>query len=192
MVIGDEVQSGFGRLGDGLWGFARHRIVPDIVTMGKPIANGFPVGAVVSSAAVLDDFGSRMRYFNTFGGSPALIAAAHATWDTLHDERLVERSSAVGRRLLEGLRATVGDDDRVGDMRGSGLFLGIDIVDRDSREPDTNTTVALVDALRGRGVIIGASGRHNNTLKVRPPLPFDDADADRFTTALSDALRALA
>ncbi len=187
LYIADEVQPGFGRLGHGLWGFSRHGVVPDIVTMGKPMGNGMPIAAMAAKQELVDAFGERGRYFNTFGGTPVSIAAAQAVLDVIRDENLISHALEVGRYLLAGLTLVAESHDAVGEIRGAGLFVGVDIVDGD--EPDEPRTVALVNELRRRHVLIGASGLANNTLKVRPPLPFDTADADRFLTEFDGALR---
>ncbi|WP_345069700.1 aspartate aminotransferase family protein [Leifsonia kafniensis] len=174
----------------GLWGFARHTIVPDIVTLGKPMGNGMPIAAMLARRDLVDAFGAEMRYFNTFGGNPVSIAAAQATLDVVRDEHLPQNATAVGRYLVSQLTALAGTAAEIGDIRGAGLFIGVDIVDAHG-QPDEARTVALLNELRRRHVLIGASGLANNTLKVRPPLPFSISDADRFLTELEGALTTL-
>jgi len=192
VFIADEVQPGFGRLGredasGSLWGFARHDVEPDLVTLGKPMGNGHPVAAVVARPELVDAFAARGRYFATFGGNSVSIAAAQATLDVVRDERLPEHAARVGAELLAALRAI--DDPRIGAVRGAGLFLGVDLVDGGGR-PDEPLALDVVNALRERRILLAASGPDNHTLKIRPPLVFDDADADRLVTELTAVLQA--
>ena len=184
LFIADEVQPGFGRLGHGMWGFDRYGVSPDLVTVGKPMANGHPVAAVMSRRDYTEQFGRSVRYFNTFGGNTVSVAAAQATFDVLRDEGLIENSRAIGERLLGQLRGI--DSPLLGDIRGAGLFIGVTL-ERDGR-PATAETLAVVNELRQRRVLLAASGVHNNILKIRPPLPFDAADSDRLVTELQRAL----
>ncbi len=193
LVIADEVQPGFGRLGateaePGLWGFLRHGLDPDLVTIGKPMANGLPVAGVVARRDLMAAFGERERYFNTFAGTPVSVAAARATWDVLHDEQLPQHAARIGAELRASLRELAARHDRLRAPRGSGLYLAVDIVDATSGAPDSRTAVALVSALRQRRILISASGRENASLKLRPPLPFSSADAARFASELDAAL----
>jgi 4-aminobutyrate aminotransferase-like enzyme len=187
LFIADEVQPGFGRLGSAerLWGFERADLVPDLVTPGKPMGNGHPVAAVVARPELTAAFAAQSRYFNTFGGNPVAIAAAQATLDVLRDEDLPGNAGRVGTRLAEGIRSL----PFVAEVRGSGLFLGVDLVGPDGT-PDAGFTLDVVEAMKQRRVLIATAGAANTTLKIRPPLPFDDADADRLLEALSAVLHA--
>ena len=176
LVIADEVQPGFGRLGHGMWGFARHGFVPDLVTVGKPMGNGQPIAAVMAPHALIDEFNRHSRYFNTFGGSSVSIAAAQATLDVLRDEQLIDNARDVGAYLLDELRRMP-----FLEVRGTGLFIG-------ARLESADRAVATVNALRDRRVLLSASGAENDTLKIRPPLPFSRADADRLLTELAAVL----
>ena len=192
LYIADEVQAGFGRLGHGLWGFTRHdsalgAVVPDLVTVGKPMGNGMPIGGVVARRDLVDAFAAHGRYFSTFGGTAVSIAAAQAVLDIIHDEGLIENARAVGEYLTAGLAMLAGFHESLGEVRGAGLFLGVDLVHGES--PDEATTLVVVNELRRRGVLLGASGAALNTLKIRPPLCFSLADADRFLSELDSALR---
>ncbi|MBF4460083.1 aminotransferase class III-fold pyridoxal phosphate-dependent enzyme [Pseudoclavibacter sp. VKM Ac-2867] len=185
--IADEVQPGFGRLGPRMWGFARHDIVPDIVTMGKPMGNGIPVSGMAARPEVLEPFATNIPYFNTFGGNPVAISAAQAVLDVLRDEGLPERAASVGDQLRAAIRSV--GDARIGDVRGAGQFTGVEIVsDASSKEADGVTALALVNALREHRVLTSTAGPSNNVLKVRPPLSFQENDIDRFTDALAAAL----
>ena len=170
LFIADEVQPGFGRLGTGMWGFDRYELVPDLVTVGKPMANGHPVAAVLARPELIEEFGKRVRYFNTFGGNTVSIAAAQATLDVLREERLIENARDIGAYLKTELA-------RFGTVRGEGLFIGVELENEER-------ALSVVNDLRNRGVLLAASGPLNNVLKVRPPLPFSREDADLLLTEL--------
>ncbi|WP_223567774.1 aspartate aminotransferase family protein [Agrobacterium tumefaciens] len=189
LFIADEVQPGFGRTGQ-MWGFARHGIVPDLVLMGKPMGNGLPIGGVVARPEVLGEFAATARYFNTFGGNPVCCAAAHATLSVIEDEGLAENSLNVGNYLQRGLRERTAGLAAVGDIRGAGLFVGLDFVkDSRTREPDGDLGLFVVNALRDRNILISASGVEGNVLKIRPPLPFATEHADIFLDAFEHVIR---
>jgi 4-aminobutyrate aminotransferase-like enzyme len=192
VFIADEVQAGFGRTGDAMWGFQRHSIVPDIVTMGKPMGNGYPVAAMVAKPAVLAPFGEQCRYFNTFGGSPVAMAAARAVLEVIAEERLQARALDTGRYLRNALVALSEKFEVIGEVRGAGLFIGVElVVDRTARTPASELTTRLVNELRRRRVLISASGPHANVLKIRPPLPFGRAEADLLMRELEASLALL-
>ena len=184
LFIADEVQPGFGRLGTGMWGFDRVPLVPDLVTIGKPMGNGHPVAAVMARRDLIDSFGREVRYFNTFGGNTVSIAAAQATLDVVRDEELTSNARVIGDRLLSGLREM--RHELISEVRGAGLFIGVEL--RRDGQPATVETLAVVNELRQRRVLLAASGVDNNILKIRPPLPFDAADADRLLTELDAVL----
>jgi 4-aminobutyrate aminotransferase-like enzyme len=189
LMIADEVQSGFARSGERFWGYQRHGADPDIVTVGKPMGNGFPVAGVVIVHDVVADFGRDTRYFNTFGGNTMAIAAAQATFDVIREEELQANAGAVGAVIREGLLKLADRYQQIGDVRGAGLYLGIEIVvDRQSREPDGRLAAAIVNGLRERRVLISATGSAGNTLKIRPPLVFSPDDAAWLLQALEDTL----
>jgi 4-aminobutyrate aminotransferase-like enzyme len=186
LYIADEVQPGFGRNGDGWWGFQRHGIVPDIATVGKPMGNGVPISAAIFRPELLTEFGARIRYFNTFGGSTVSIAAAQAVLDVIRDEDLIKNARTVGAYLLDALQELSADSDHVAQVRGAGLFIGMDIVaDRESKSPDGALAAKIVNGMRERRVLISASGPLGNVLKIRPPLPFTTGDADRLLEELA-------
>ena len=186
LFIADEVQPGFGRLGHGMWGFDRYGLTPDLITVGKPMANGHPVAAVMARAELVDAFGRDVRYFNTFGGNTVSIAAAKATLEVLRDEQLIANARITGDRLLRELRAI--DSDLIAEVRGAGLFIGVEL--RRDGAPATTETLAVVNEMRKRRVLLAASGVENNILKIRPPLPFSGEDCDRLLTELTAALAA--
>ena len=192
LFIADEVQPGFARTGTAMWGFQRHGVVPDIVTLGKPMGNGLPIGGVIASAEVLDEFARTARYFNTFGGNPVCCAAALAVLDVITDEGLQENARLVGDYLQAGLRRIAAADSRIGQVRGAGLFIGVDFVRApDSREPDPATALAMVNQLRRLRVLISASGPLGHVLKIRPPLPFSKGDGAEFLACFERALATL-
>ncbi|WP_369370069.1 aspartate aminotransferase family protein [Promicromonospora sp. Populi] len=191
VFIADEVQPGFGRTGDAMWGFARHGVVPELVTLGKPMAAGIPVSAVAAQADVLAAFGDHIPYFNTYGGNPVSMAAAQAVLDILQEDRLQEQAADVGARMLAALRDVAADHPRVGDVRGAGLYVGVDMVaDPKTKAPDVAAALDVVEALRERRILTSVCGP-GNVLKLRPPLVFDDQDLDRLIDGFTDALTAL-
>ena len=188
LFIADEVQPGFGRTGT-MWGFARHGVEPDIVTMGKPMGNGHPVAGLAIRPELLERFGRTVRYFNTFGGNPVSAAAGLAVLEVLRDEGLPANAAAVGAHLMEGLRALASRHAIIGHVRGAGLSIGCELVrDHGTREPATAETARIVNALRERRVLISASGPGANTLKIRPPLCLTRDQADIFLGALDEVL----
>lgn len=185
LFIADEVQSGFARSGERFWGFQRHGADPDIVTMGKPMGNGFPVAAAAMVPEVVAAFGRDTRYFNTFGGNTMALAAARATFDVIRDLDLLANADRVGAIIRRDIAELADRYEIIGDVRGAGLYIGVEIVtDRDSRTPDGSTAAALVNGLRERRVLISATGFSGNTLKIRPPLVFSASDAARLLDAL--------
>ncbi|MEO7795855.1 MAG: aminotransferase class III-fold pyridoxal phosphate-dependent enzyme, partial [Thermoanaerobaculia bacterium] len=185
LCIADEVQTGFGRTGDTFWAFERYGVVPDIVVLGKPIANGYPMGAVVTTPEIAAAFANGMEFFSTFGGSTAACAAALATLDVVEEEGLQANAQRIGRHLLDGLRKLEERHERIGDVRGAGLFLGVELVrDRATREPAGEEAGAIANKMRDRGVLLGTDGPHHNVLKIRPPLCFSAGDADLLLQSL--------
>lgn len=191
LYVADEVQPGFGRTGEAMWGFLRHDLTPDLVVMGKPMGNGFPIGGVVVKPALLDEFGTTNGYFNTFGGNPVAAAAGLAVLETIEVEGLQENARETGAYLAVEISALSRRHEAIGDVRGAGLYLGVEIVtDQASREPDKAATTAIVNGMRERNVLIGTAGKFGNVLKIRPPLCFNLENADTLVRALSDTLAA--
>ena len=189
IYIADEVQPGFGRTGESMWGYQRYGVVPDVVTLGKPMANGHPVSGVVARAELATEFAGKVMYFNTFGGNPVSCAAASAVLDVLEKEQLQENARVVGEYALAGLERLKGKHDLIGDVRGRGLFFGAELVkDRRTRPPAPDETKRVVNAMRERGVLISRIGVHDNVLKIRPPMPFSKENADLLLATLDDAL----
>jgi 4-aminobutyrate aminotransferase-like enzyme/Ser/Thr protein kinase RdoA (MazF antagonist) len=189
VCIADEVQVGFGRLGTHFWGFETQDVVPDIVVLGKPIGNAFPLAAVVTTPEIAASFNNGMEFFSTFGGNPVACAAGLAVLDVLEEEHLQENALRVGGYLIARLKSLQEKHALIGDVRGSGLFLGADlVVDRETREPAPNQASYVVNRLRERGILAGTDGPHDNVIKLRPPLIFSQADADLFVTTLDAVL----
>ncbi len=185
VCIADEVQVGFGRVGTHFWGFETQGVVPDIVTMGKPIGNGFPLAAVVTTRAIADAFASGPEYFNTYGGNPVSLAAGMAVLDVLAEEKLQENALHVGAVLKAGLKWLQIDHALIGDVRGSGLFLGIELVaDRVTRRPAPGPAAYLAERMREEGVLLSVDGPDKNVLKIKPPLCFTTADAELLVETL--------
>ena len=187
VFIADEVQSGFARTGEAMWGFLRHGVVPDLVTMGKPMGNGLPIAAMAARADVLDAFARGVPYFNTFGGNPVTMAAAAAVLDVIEDEKLMVNAAKVGGRLRDELTALARDHPRIGDVRGAGLYIGVEMIS-ETGEPDRAGARAVVNAMRERRVLISVCGHHGNVLKIRPPLVFSGSDVDWFCTEFAGML----
>jgi 4-aminobutyrate aminotransferase-like enzyme len=189
VCIADEVQVGFGRLGSHFWGFETQNAVPDIVVLGKPIANGFPCSAVVTTPEIAAAFASGMEFFSTFGGNPVSCAAGLAVLEVLRDEHLQQNALEIGSAWLADLAHLQPRFPLIGDVRGLGLFLGLDLVtDRESRAPATRQADYIVNRLREKGILAGTDGPHHNVIKLRPPLIFSSEDACRFTSALAEVL----
>jgi len=189
LCIADEVQTGFARLGTHLWGFETQGVVPDIVVLGKPIGNGFPLGAVVTTREIATAFDNGMEFFSTFGGNPVACAAGLAVLDVLEQDGLQARARRVGEHLLAALRDLQDRRALIGDVRGSGLFLGVELVrDRATLEPATDEASYVVDRLRELGVLAGTDGPFGNVLKLRPPLIFSETDASLFVRRLDEVL----
>jgi 4-aminobutyrate aminotransferase-like enzyme/Ser/Thr protein kinase RdoA (MazF antagonist) len=190
VCIADEVQVGFGRLGTHFWGFETQGVFPDIVVLGKPIGNGFPLAAVITTAEIAESFNNGMEFFSTFGGNPVACAAGLAVLDVLEEQHLQERALQAGAYLMRSLKSLQERYTLIGDVRGSGLFLGIDLVlDRDTRAPAPLQASYVVNRLRNCGILTGTDGPHHNVIKLRPPLVFSQADADLFVRTLAAILQ---
>ncbi len=192
LCIADEVQVGFGRVGSHLWGFEAQGAVPDIVTLGKPIGNGHPLAAVVTTAAVADAFDNGMEYFNTFGGNPVSCAVGMAVLDVVRDEALQDNARQVGEHFLTTLRQVADRHPMIGDVRGRGLFLGVELVrDATTLEPAAQEAGQVIEAMKRQGILLSTDGPLHNVLKIKPPLVVDRRDAERFAETLDRSLTAL-
>ncbi len=190
LFIADEVQPGLGRTGHHFWGFEMDEVVPDIVTMGKPMGNGHPLAATAVRRPLLDEFTKHAHYFNTFGGNPVSAAAGLAVLDVLEEEALQRNALVTGHYLGEGIRALAARHPVIGDVRGDGLFKAVELVeDRTVRTPAADAARAIMNRLKEKGVLTGVIGRHGNILKLRPPMVFTKQHADRFLEAFDEVLR---
>jgi len=189
LFIADEVQPGFGRTGEHIWGFQRHGVIPDIVTLGKPMGNGQPVAGLLATADALAEFGKNSRYFNTFAGNTVSCAAALAVLDTIEKESLVQHAARVGNILRDGIADLATRHEAIGDVRGVGLFVGVELVsDRASRTPDRELTTRVVNRMRDKGVLLSACAMGHNVLKIRPPLVLSSEQAGIVIETLDEAL----
>jgi len=187
IFVADEVQPGFGRTGDAMWGFLRHDIVPDLVTIGKPMGNGYPMAGLIARPEIIADFGRNARYFNTFGGNPVAAAAGQAVLDVIEEQDLIANARTVGAYLRESLKEYANHSPLISAVRGAGLFIGVDVMD--GGNPSARAAARIVNGLRERHVLISASGPHANVLKIRPPLVFSHANACRFLEVFDETLK---
>lgn len=185
LIIADEVQPGFGRLGSHWWGHEKLGFAPDIVTLGKPMANGHPVAATITRPEILETFQDAFKYFNTFGGNPVSAAAAMATLDIIEDENLLDNTLNVGNYALSELQHLADKYAVIADLRGSGLFMGVELMRGD--KPATGLAQNMVNAMRRRRVLISTMGRHDNTLKIRPPCVFSRENVDQLIEVLDNS-----
>lgn len=189
VCIADEVQTGYGRIGTHFWAFEAHGVAPDIVVMGKPIGNGHPIGAVVTTAEIADSFNNGMEFFSTFGGNPVSCAVGLEVLRVVLEEQLQQHALQVGKRMLEGLRLFMDRFPLVGDVRGSGLFLGVELVrDRTTLKPAAEEASFIANRMRDYGILLGTDGPHHNVVKIRPPMPFDEHNADFLVATLAEVL----
>ncbi len=188
LCIADEVQPGFARTGP-MWGFLHDDVVPDIVTFGKPAGNGFPLAGIITSREIMNEFERRNAYFNTFGGSPVAAAVGGAVLDEIENHDLCNRVAKVGDHLQVLLERLMDKHRSIGDVRGRGLYRGVELVtDRDTKEPATDLARQIPDAMKEAGVLMGITGSRGNVLKIRPPLVFDEANADQLAETLDSVL----
>ena len=184
VCIADEVQTGYGRVGTHFWAFEKYNVVPDIVVLGKPIGNGHPIGAVITTREIADSFDNGMEFFSTFGGNNVSCAIGLKVLEVVQEEKLQAHALGVGDRLLTGLRALKQRHEIIGDVRGSGLFIGVELMR--NVEPATVEANRIVNRMRERGILLGTDGPHHNVLKIRPPMPFSNTDADFLLTTLEE------
>ena len=190
LFIADEVQTGLGRLGNHMWAFEQQGLQPDIVVLGKPIGNGHPMGAVITRKDIADSFSNGMEFFSTFGGSTVSCAAGKAVLEVMEAENLPNRAAQSGAMLLEGLTSLFAHTPLNVDVRGLGLFLGIEVCHEDGT-PATELVGDFVNAMRQQRVLMGSDGPHDSVLKIRPPICFDEADATFFLEAMDDSMKAV-
>jgi len=190
VCIADEVQTGCGRAGDHFWAFSAHGVVPDIVTIGKPIGNGHPLAAVVTTQAIADAFRNGMEYFNTFGGNPVSCAIGLEVLKVIRDEGLQENSLTIGNYLKSGLISLMDQFEIIGDVRGPGLFIGFELVkDRFTREPATKEASYLANRMRDKGILMSTDGPFNNVIKIKPPIIFSKTNSDVLLNSIGQVLK---
>jgi 4-aminobutyrate aminotransferase-like enzyme len=186
VCIADEVQTGYGRIGTHFWGFEYYGVVPDIVVLGKPIGNGHPIGAVITTPEIARSFANGMEFFSTFGGNTVSCAIGLAVLRVVQEEKLQAHALEVGARLIDGLRELQPKHELIREVRGSGFFIGVELVK--DEKPATAAADEIVNRMRDEGILLGTDGPHHNVLKIRPPMPFSAADADHFLNTLSRVL----
>lgn len=187
ICIADEVQTGYGRIGTHFWAFEHYGAVPDIVALGKPIGNGHPIGAVITTREIADSFNNGMEFFSTFGGNTVSCAIGLAVLQVVQEEQLQKHALAVGNHLLEGLKELQRHYEFIREVRGSGLFIGVELI-KDNK-PATVEAEAIVNQMRDEGILLGTDGPYHNVLKIRPPMPFSHADADLLLGVLGRAIQ---
>ena len=189
VCIADEVQVGFGRIGEKFWGFQLQDVVPDIVVMGKPIGNGHPLAAIVVTDKIADAFNNGMEYFNTYGGNPVSMTAGLAVLDVIHNEEMQQHALETGNYLMDGLKQLMKKYPIIGDVRGHGLFIGVELVkDRKTLEPAVPEIDIIVEKMKARGYLLSTDGPLHNVLKIKPPLPFNKRNADEMLQYLDEIL----
>ncbi|PWT95217.1 MAG: aspartate aminotransferase family protein [Blastocatellia bacterium] len=189
VCIADEVQTGYGRIGTHFWGFEKYDVQPDVVVMGKPIGNGHPIGAVVTTPSIAASFDNGMEFFSTFGGNTVSGAVGLTVLDVVQEEKLQGHALDTGEQLIGDLHGLMNRHEIIGDVRGSGLFIGVELVtDRRTREPATSFADAVVNRMRDEHILFGTDGPFHNVLKIRPPMPFDSNNAERLVTTLDRVL----
>lgn len=192
LCIADEVQVGFGRVGEKFWGFELQGVEPDIVVLGKPIGNGHPLAAVVLTEEVAAAFNNGLEYFNTYGGNPVSMETGIAVMNVIRDEELQQRALETGDFLIEGLKKLMEKHAIIGDVRGKGLFVGAELVrDRETLEPAVPEIDVIVEQMRDRGFLISTDGPFHNVLKIKPPMAFNIENATSFLANLDEVLAGL-
>ena len=192
VVIADEVQPGFGRTGAAMWGHQLSGFTPDIVTLGKPMGNGYPIGGVVTTQEIMHAFRTKNLYFNTFGSNPVACAAGLAVLDVLEEEDLINNAAEVGAYSKKRLKKLAKKHSFLGDVRGSGLFFGVEFIRRTKKLiADPKLAKRATNLMRENGVVMGLIGRKENLFKIRPPMPFSKSNADHLFQVLDHVLTRL-
>lgn len=189
VCIADEVQVGFGRAGSHFWGFQTQGVVPDIVTMGKPFGNGHPLAAVVTTPEIANAFANGMEYFNTFGGNPVSCEIGLAVLDVIEQENLQANALHIGNRIMDNCRQLLDRHPLIGDVRGLGLYIGIELVlNRETQEPAGDHASYVSNRMKEYGILVSTDGPYHNVLKIKPPIIWNEADADHFVSTLDKVL----
>ncbi|SAK82361.1 class III aminotransferase [Caballeronia hypogeia] len=185
LYIADEVQPGLGRCGETWWGYQLHDAQPDIITLGKPLGNGYPVAGLIGRAEIVDRFRSEVMYFNTFGATPVACAAGSAVLQVIERENLIDNARETGSLMLRKLSELTSKHDCIGDVRGKGLFIGVELVEKGGRyEPDSKMAKRVIEGMRNEGVLISKIGKYDNVLKIRPPMPFTAEHVTQFVDSM--------
>ena len=191
LCVADEVQIGFGRIGSHFWGFESERVVPDIVTMGKSMGNGHPLSAVITTHEIADTFNNGMEYFNSFGGNPVSCAVGQAVLNVIRDEGLQAHAEHVGNYLLQKLQSLQNDHDIIGDVRGRGLFIGIELVRDYELTPAANEAHTIVNSMKEKGVLLSTDGPDHNVIKIKPPMIFSKDNAHELVSKIDETIAEL-
>ena len=186
VCIADEVQTGYGRIGTHFYAFEKYGVVPDVVVLGKPIGNGHSIGAVITTRAIAASFDNGMEFFSTFGGNNVSCAIGLTVLEVVQKEKLQAHALRVGERLIEGLRVLQRQHDIIREVRGSGLFIGVEL--ERNQLPATQEANRIANQMRERGILLGTDGPHHNVIKIRPPMPFSESDADRLLEAFASVI----
>ena len=189
VCISDEVQTGFGRLGNYFWGYEMHNVIPDIIILGKAMGNGHPIGAVITKDTIAKSFGKGVEFFSSFGGNPVSCSAGLAVLDIIEEEKLQENAKNVGKYYLEKLNVLKKKFNCIGDVRGSGLFIGIEIINKDSKKPNTPLAQKIKNELRKKRILVGTDGPYNNVIKSKPPICFSKENVDEIISSLNVILQ---
>jgi 4-aminobutyrate aminotransferase-like enzyme len=174
-----------------MWGFSHDGVVPDIVTLGKPMGNGYPIAAVVTTDEIAQTYNREYGYFNTFGGNPVACAAGLAVLEVIKKDRLMEHAKSTGLYFYQELIELAERHDLISEVRGSGLFLGVELIDPIGKEPATKKTAEIVNLLSKNGVLVGKTGPDSNVIKMRPPMTFNKQHADIVVEKLEEILSSL-
>ena len=174
-----------------MWGFSHDGVIPDIVTLGKPMGNGYPIAAVVTTDEIAQPYNKEYGYFNTFGGNPVACAAGLAVLEVIKKDQLMNNAKSTGLYFYQELIKLTGKHELISDVRGSGLFLGVELIDPIEKEPATKKTTEIVDLLSKNGVLVGKTGPDSNLIKIRPPMTFKEQHADRVVECLDEVLSSL-
>jgi 4-aminobutyrate aminotransferase-like enzyme len=190
VCIADEVQTGYGRIGSHFWGFERYGVDPDIVVLGKPIGNGHPLGAVITTREIARSFNNGMEFFSTFGGNNVSSAIGIAVLEVVQEQRFQAHAASTGEKLLVAMRKLMEQHFFIGDVRGSGFFVGVELVkNRDTLEPASELADKVVNEMRERAILLGTDGPFHNVIKIRPPMPFSSEDAAELVSNLDQVLQ---
>ena len=188
LCIVDEVQTGFGRIGSNFWSFQAHNVIPDIVTLGKPMGNGHPIGAVITTEKIASTFNNGMEYFNSFGGNPVSCAVGKSVLEVIQDKKLQKNASVVGKYFMKQLNKIKNKHNKyISEVRGRGLFLGIDLIeDYNNYKPNKKLAKKIINYMRDRGILLSTDGPFDNIIKIKPPLIFNKKNVDHVCYALDN------